>query len=429
MQRRPKASTVDTIVRSAMGLAARQSYHTTYALLSRTCDTLRLLTDSMDFSDENGDGWGILYSICENHITLGGESEAQMTLIFWMLKLLSFELKTNVFRRQYASILRIILFPNVKLEEAADLLLNLGGREIIDAPIINAGGYTVLHKCLAYASDPINAIQGRLTPTLSRGPDLHRLGFDCDYTPQEETSTSLAMYSSWAFTDWLDGLIMTGVDLEDFIEQELERNHMVHPGWNKQTLLGLFAYDHERNSYIRDVDDCSDCTKAIPGVKVQPYWRHSLERIKQVLDPDNSARCDQEGRGNEKVDGCSIAEAESSSSDLVYHPNATGDTPIVDLSELPSESDSESELKPEYEDDVHGYPATVSLRSDCVYAEDEVICMEGWLHYRQTGTRNPLHGRKRRFPPDSDDDSSFYETSTPGDESSDDGYSPYHIHT
>lgn len=163
-----------------MGLAARQSYHTTYALLSRTCDTLRLLTDLMDFSDENGDGWGILYSICENHITLGGESEAQMTLIFWMLKLLSFELKTNVVRRQYASILRIILFPNVKLEEAADLLLNLGGREIIDAPIIYAGGYTVLHKCLAYASDPINAIQGRLIPTLSRGPDLHRLGFDYD---------------------------------------------------------------------------------------------------------------------------------------------------------------------------------------------------------------------------------------------------------
>jgi len=204
-----------------MELAARQSYDTTYALLSRAFDTLRLLTDSMDFSDAYGDGWKILFIICESYSVLGGECEARMTLMLWMLKLLSFEMKTYPVKSQQAWLLSSILYPIAKLEEAVDLLLKLGSAEIIDAPIIDTGGYTVLHDCLAYAMYPIDTIEGKLTSTLSRGPDLHRLGFDYHFAPQEETPTSLSMYSSWAFTAWLDGLITTGVGLEEICRRRV----------------------------------------------------------------------------------------------------------------------------------------------------------------------------------------------------------------
>ncbi|KAL9626781.1 MAG: hypothetical protein Q9164_007795, partial [Protoblastenia rupestris] len=173
--------------------------------------------------------------------------------------------------------LSLILRPNNMLEEAYDLLLEMGGAEVIDAPISDTDGFTLLHESVAYA------IKGQVGLTLSKGPDLYPLSFGYFFTPQKETPTSLAMYSSWAFTDWLDGLIAIKVDLEEFIEQELERTYVVHAGWNKQTLLDLFALDYAPDLVLRGVYVCSDCTRRFSTIRVQPSWRHLLEQIKQEV--------------------------------------------------------------------------------------------------------------------------------------------------
>lgn len=72
------------------------------------------------------------------------------------------------------------------------------------------------------------------------------------------------------------------------------------------------------------------------------------------------------------------------------------------------------------DEDTHGYPEMVSLRSNCVYAKHELVCMDCWLYYRQTGTHSAG---------DVDSSSSLDEISfSKDDESSEDEYSPYHIH-
>ena len=101
-----------------MELAAWNSSRTTYASLPQVLDTLRLLTDSMDFSDENGNGWSALRSLCDSSVAVNGDSEAKRDLLLWMLKLSSFDLMTYVVRRHYASMLSYTLSPTHKQEEA-----------------------------------------------------------------------------------------------------------------------------------------------------------------------------------------------------------------------------------------------------------------------------------------------------------------------
>lgn len=409
---------------TAIYLAAHNSIYTTYAVLSEVFDTLRLLIDSMDFSDESGDGWKVLERLCDSRVELHGETEAKIDLLLWMLKLSSFELQTYFVEHKFAYMLQWVLEPHPVLEEASDLLLNFGGARVIDA-IVPPQGYTILQKCIAWADT-----SGLISSILSRGPDIHRLGLGYHYTPQQETPTSLAMYSEQVFADWLSGLGTIEVDLEIFIEQELERNHVVHVGWEKDTLLDLFAYDYEHHVGLRkEFWTCSDCAQEIDIVIVQPYWRHLLERIKRRLDPDSPAQHDSEARETENADLGGVVEAASSSSHLAQEPDVTENAPFVDLSELPSESESEweseseSESESEFEGDIHGYPATVPIQSDCVYAREEVICMDCWVYYIRTGTRGPPHRTGTRRPPHVD------EYSPSIDKSSEDEFSPYLIHS
>ena len=110
-----------------------------------------------------------------------------------------------------------------------------------------------------------------------------------------ESPTSLAMYSSLAFYQWLEGLCTVKTNFESFVDKELERNGMVHLYWEKKTLLHLFTdvrdvrYDStEISGWIR----CADCRMTLwhdtwehlpceyDQILIQPHWRHSIERVK-----------------------------------------------------------------------------------------------------------------------------------------------------
>ncbi len=214
------------------------------------------------------------------------------------------------------------------------------------------------------------------------------------------------------------------MNFEKFIDQELERNSFLYPGWEKETLHDLFEYTYRPELHIFRPWFCSDCSTRVLRVGVQTYWRHLIERIKQRIDPDHPAHADSDLDETEDAGVRSIGEAASSSNDLVHEPDITGNVPLVDPNELLSESEPEPEpepeSEPELEGDIHGYPEMVSIRSGCVYAPDEVVCMDCWRRYRQTGHRSVKAA---------EDDSSLDETTSSRDESSQDEYSPYLIHS
>ena len=202
----------------------------------------------MDFMDYDGSGWSVLLSLCDTASCLNGEPAARMALLIWMLKLSSSEIKMSGSQRHYARLLKYTLLDqDTGLAEASRLLLHLGGPKPIDEPLHYDGGYTILHSEAAYAEE-----KGGLRVMLALRPDIHRLGHDYEMSPEEESPFSLVLYSSWAFEYWLNALASIGKGFEQFLTEEIERNHTIYPGWKKETpqSMDIRLWDCVRSSKL-----------------------------------------------------------------------------------------------------------------------------------------------------------------------------------
>lgn len=144
---------------------------------------------------------------------------------------------------------------------------------------------------------------------------------------------------------------------------------------------------------------------------MQPYWRHLLERIKRGIDPYVLAESSSEVDDEESAEDASIAGAVSNTNASTNLDKSRSEVDPDSGSDLQSQSNPESESELESESragsrwpsrsefglgtDPHGYPTVISIRSDCVYDEDEIVCMNCWLFYVRTGTRlTPARGRR-----------------------------------
>lgn len=407
---------IDLKTRTAIDLAAFEARSTTQDSLTRVCDTLRSLAESMDFSEEDTNGWDVLDTLGNfaNDEVANGDNEAKVPLFQQMIRMCSYELESSVVEGQYISLMEWTLISGGTLHREFDLLLSWGRVGVIDAPE-KTGGYTLLLLCI------VCSIEGRINAILSKCPSLHKSGFDEFLTPQSESPTSLSMYSSWAFFTWVGGLKSIDIDLEEFVQDELESNEMVHEGWTTRTLLEVISHASEPEVHIQYKRKCSDCTSELFAINVQPQWRHWLEHIKRgVL----STAPIQEDLGVAGMgEGISRLETEARSclEDRADNPDDMGNASSDD--HIQDSYDTESEKK----EDPHGYPSTIPLPSECVYAYDEIICMDCWLHYIKTGTRGRPHGRRRRFGYDLPEDLYLEEEDSSDDETLENEFSSYYI--
>ena len=212
----------------------------------------------MNFSD---DGWETLWSLGADSRGLlsDGETEAHPDLLLWMLRRSSDELKANLDRVIYVTLLETTLRRD-ETSDAAGLLLDLGGERAIDRTDY-FDNYTILQQ-------QIVTLDQNLGTMPSGGPDLHLTSCELDYSPQQELLTSLAMYSSCAFTFWRSGLCALRIDIKDFIEQELEQSPLVDASWKADTLLALFEYDFEQAYRPIGVKYCDSCGTHNYGIRV-----------------------------------------------------------------------------------------------------------------------------------------------------------------
>ena len=392
-----------------MRLAANQVWELPHVTQSGIIDTFRLLIDSVDLSEEDSDGWEVLDLLCGRVWKFRREKA-----LIWTIRQLSFELKTNIVERHFASMLSRLFLGEIVPEqaEALDLLLDLGGHGIINAPFYHRDAYTVLHDFIAW-----NHGESSVSAVIARVSDLHRRGFETYYTPFEESPTSLAMYSASTFSHWLHALANADVDLENFIDRELELNHEVHVGWKKETLVELFSCGDRPDLYDSVFQTCSDCSETVYSVEVQPYWQHILKRIKRRQHPYDPVTAESEVDEKENVDIDTSEQAASSSTDLIPKLDTTGNVPPSDPEEVPSELESESET-------VASESSTMTQsESVCLYDKYETVCIDCWLYYERTSMR------KQRSAPAAQDESSKPKDSSPSDDSSECEYSPFLIHS
>ena len=216
---------------------------------------------------------------------------------------------------------------------------------------------------------------------LSRGPDLHLTRCELDYNPQQESPTSLAMYSSCAFTFWRSGLCDLRIDTKAFIEQELERSSLVDWGWKADALLTVFEYDFEQAYCPIGVKYCHSCGTRNYGMRVQPFCRHLLERVRLGIGTDMSSEIGPKAGGtldnntnrSLKVQGTITKE------NIPYynHDEVCGDGVEI----LPSHISSRAEAQ--YA--VEAYSTRIASGFSCGYERDAMVCMKCWYDYQRTG--------------------------------------------
>lgn len=109
------------------------------------------------------------------------------------------------------------------------------------------------HSALLYLN---TSTSNKLDTMLALGPNLHYSVFDAPFSPQSGSPTSLGMYNSWKFAHWKDSLVNQGMNLEDFINHEIDQHEidsrqrqrpLTEASQKRNTLHTLFTWNIQRD--------------------------------------------------------------------------------------------------------------------------------------------------------------------------------------
>ena len=212
------------------------------------------------------------------------------------------------------------------------------------------------------------------------------------------------MYSSWAFCAFRDVLHSIDFDVKDFAREELEEGRpLLDDGWQMETLTALLEFEFEPNTspchkekYCSRCRSCKSC-KSWLSVVVQPYWQVILESIKKGIHPQRI------------------------SSDAQYEQPSMSQRNLTILNDSSTDTADDSALfqDPALSEDQAAHPdqesPTIGVDiSSAIFDRTEVWCIKCWLHFKKTG-----HPRSPVSETESSDE----------DDTSEDDFSPYLIHT
>ncbi|KAK0515563.1 hypothetical protein JMJ35_001597 [Cladonia borealis] len=390
--------------RSPLG-AARGILGMTMADVGPVMDTLRIFLDCMDFSETASEGWETLIELGEQTVDIGGETVAKRTLFSWILRVTGRDVEENFLEAEYSVVLCWVL--RLEKDDMTRSLLQLGGKDAINSRI-GVGGYSVLHWQTAYAEDELKFI-------LMQGPDLHLIGYDAYYSPILETPTSLALYSHLGFAKWRYSLCVAGIDLYEFVCAEMQQTPLVDAGWTVETLWALFHYTYEIDWHLLNHELCENCGVELDAVKVQPYWMHILTGIQSGLYHNDSSVWQLATSWEEYYEAEGVR-AEGGEGYRDVTTNLDGQPQV--LRSLGGDGDENSlQNVTKHHVSSNFWKLAEQDVLNCAYGREEVVCMSCWNWYKEKGKRFTLS--------DSEDELESDNT----DESSDDGFSPFMIHT
>ncbi|KAL9113322.1 MAG: hypothetical protein Q9187_007642 [Circinaria calcarea] len=323
---------------------------------SRIIDLLRLFIDLVDFSgfedDLYLDGYFIIKSMMEYRPFRDNSNKEDVVL--WMLQ-------------SFGSSLQ----------------------ETLNYRLVSFDGWSLLHMVM---SDPSRGLSGEdfVYRLLAYGADAHLEGCN-NLFPDQETPTSIAMYSAGMFVMLQNVLRRLAADMEVFVDLELNQSPLQRAGWEKDTLLALLSSDiGEPYCYLSDDDYCRFCSLAGTPL-VQPYWMRELRRLK-----DRGAWNMLGGTFKYQYQ---MAEARGES-DLVE------DTALENSHHQQTQGKSQSALHGSaHISKFKGVRQVSSIVADS-YVEDEFMCVWCWREWEETGQKPLLDesicvgcGRLLRFTP------------------------------
>lgn len=357
----PYQSTAYTneVNRSPLVLAASPNLNRARVNITDCIDTLRIFSSNMDFSDMYSDGWKTLVSLTSHSSNL----DVELNDIFrWVIHRSARDIKDSINEKLFVTLMNFTAMAG--MEESHNSLLSISDIGI-DARI-GSCGYTCLLLHLSLFSRVISEFAGRaLDITLRSGANTHLVGLDEGCSPQEETPTSLAMYSSFVFIQWRDALLRLSVDLETFVAEELQQSPLRDAGWNEDTLLSLFRGDIQPGFIPLEYDyPCGICGDDF-GIFAELSWRRWLDSIKHASKFEED--CNDESRNDKQANNTIM--------DKVRYPASE-----VELSNSSVASDEEEEttVKTDDLDESDTDDEGSDVGSD---GEVNIVCIQCYYKY------------------------------------------------
>ena len=352
-------------------------------------DTCRIFDDSYNFWDESGDGWAVL----DRSMTLDRISDEKALAEFcsWFVQSSSSDIKAYYDKDQ---VYNVVYHASPGVRDSIGLLLELGPPGIVDHEFY---GTTSLNQSI------VQRDHDKIKVLLALGADPHHSCF-LRRSNRIESPLSLAMYQSWAFCSFRDALLEMNFHVEDIVRRELEQGGpLMDDGWQVETLSALlgFRFELEVERPENTINECSNCGAIIYSkeVVVQPYWQEVLERVKKGTYLESPCS-----------DTWGVQPASSQSRSPITNTdsptNTTDGNALSQDTALPYDQLNKSDEKP-----VITEPALSRLAP----RREEICCMDCWFHFKETG----------RPPSPSITEMS----SSDGDDSSEDDFSPFLFNT
>jgi hypothetical protein len=179
---------------------------------------------------------------------------------------------------ELAKLLLLVFLLNLSVPRSTLIwATNLYGN-LVDTRV-DANGYSAVVYSIA------NNKWDSVETLVKSGADLHHVGFDDDFSPIEESATSLALYSSGNFFEWRGILRALETDIEKFIENELQNGRLHRDGWNAEALQTLFRLEFSPRHRHEDCEDCA-C-----GNRVLVYKHDNIDEELNRDNDDDDKRC------------------------------------------------------------------------------------------------------------------------------------------
>ncbi|KAH8591300.1 hypothetical protein B0O99DRAFT_690666 [Bisporella sp. PMI_857] len=249
------------------------AYEMRIASPSAVLNTLHvLLRKASDVIDEDG-----LYLLkCVMRVAIDSMSvQSYKSILKFVFEFLNNNLKTCLERN---SVHEILLYDywGRNIEYVMFLFRGYIDAEESVGPYELHRGYTVLHKSVASLSS-----SDLITALVINGARLHLPGVDYQYSDRRETPTSLAIRWSGAFFKWKTALTVAGIDLTQFVQNEMEAGILEEQGWSANALLELFSREFEPFD-DREPRYCGYCKIFLYWVgEVETRWMNMIKDIRQ----------------------------------------------------------------------------------------------------------------------------------------------------
>ena len=247
-------------------------------------DTIRLFSDSIDFSETRGSGWRAIALLHWNLFVslpdgISDYDRRSNALIKWMHRFRASQIKKN-FRKEAFPRLTTLLSRH-DAAEVANLALSR-----IDSHLDGWRGSETDYALQIFISSAgaRDDMGFNLNLMLNKGVYLHLVCHQSEFGGISQTPTSLALYSSFLFVKWRDALLRSPVDLESFVEEEVQQSPLRDVGWHKASLLALFRCKIQPDHLASNLVYCDDCPQLILFLCVELSWREWLNRFKDKAD-------------------------------------------------------------------------------------------------------------------------------------------------